>query len=112
MKAILLLAATAAVAVVAWIFIAPSGAHQVLRLRDEKRVLDMEIRDAQARNVRTAGEVKLLQSPEGKALLEKKAREELGYVGKDEVVLHMGAPRAAPAATPTTTATATPAAHE
>ena len=86
-RSILLLAVTISVVVVAWTLLSPTGLHGVVQLREEKRVLTEQIAKAQDRNDRIADEIRLLQSPEGKALWEKKAREELGYVGKDEIVL-------------------------
>ena len=76
-------------AVVVYTVVAPSGLPRLLSIQREERALTNSVKDARHHNGALADEVRVLQGeqPASRALLEKKAREELGVVAKDEIVL-------------------------
>src|ERR1044071_145289 len=106
-RVLIIVAGGIAVAVASYAVLSPSGLPQVWKLRDDEKSLTTEVAKARADNSRIADDVRVLQGndPASKAVLEKHAREELGYVKSDEVALTTRAPP--PAATTATTATAT-----
>ena len=88
-RVLLIVAGGIAVAVASYAVLAPSGLPQVWKLRDDEKSLTSEVDKARGDNARIADDVRVLQGsdPASKAVLEKHAREELGYVKNDEVVL-------------------------
>ena len=60
-------------------------------LEEEARTLESEVQNARAQNAHLADDVRVLRGddPGSRAMLEKLARDELGYLGKGEVVLVM-----------------------
>lgn len=103
-RVVLVVAAGVSLAVSAYAVLAPSALPRWLELREEERALTSEVERARAENARLAAEVKVLQGgePTSAAVLEKAAREELGWVRRDEIVvtgLPLDAPRVAGPAT-------------
>lgn len=88
-RVLLVAAAGVALAVVAYAVLVPSGLPRSRELRAEERALASEVEQARAHNARLEREVKVLQGgePSSAAVLEKLAREELGWVKRDELVL-------------------------
>lgn len=96
-RALLAVAGIVALAVVTWAVLSPSGLPRLRQLQEEERSLTADVEEAHRENARLEGEVRVLQGnePTSTAVLEKAAREELGWVKSDEVVL-TGLPLTAP----------------
>ncbi len=96
---LLVVAGGVAAVVAAYAVLSPSGLPQLWNLRRQEETLQVHVDKARVDNARLTDEVKVLQGgePASKIVLEKHAREELGYVRADEVVL-TGLPAHAPAA--------------
>ncbi len=77
----------------------PSGLARLERLRTEESAVAADVERLEHDNARLAAEVQKLRldGPASRNVLEQRAREELGYVGKDEVVLVLPAGADAPA---------------
>ena len=88
-----------ALAVAAYAVLAPSALPSLWKLRDEEKSLAVDVEKARVDNAKLADEVRVLQGgdPSSNAVLEKHAREELGWVKKNEVVL-TGLPPSPPSA--------------
>jgi cell division protein FtsB len=88
-RVLLAVAGGIALAVSAYAVLAPSGLPQLWRLKDEEKALTVDVAKARADNAKLAAEVRVLQGddPTSAAVLEKAAREELGWVKSDEIVL-------------------------
>jgi cell division protein FtsB len=88
-RVLLALAAAIAMAVVVYTVVAPSGLPGLFALQKEEEALSKDVAEAKEKNAKLTDDVRILQgeAPESRAVLEKKAREELGMVHKDEVVL-------------------------
>lgn len=102
-RVVLVVCAVVALAIGAYAVLAPSGLPRLREMEGEQARLQGEVDAARAGNERLAREVKVLQGgqPESKAVLEKAAREELGWTKPDEIVLTVHPPAApAPASTP------------
>lgn len=106
-RALLAVASGIALAIAAYAVLSPSGFAKLKKLDDEERTLSAEVVKARAENGKLTEEVKVLQGnePSSRAVLEKHAREELGYVRADEVVLTGLAPGIGTASTPTPSTT-------
>ncbi|MCC7075108.1 MAG: septum formation initiator family protein [Deltaproteobacteria bacterium] len=85
LRVLLAVSVVAALAVGTYTVLAPSGLARWFSLRDEERVLDGQLELALRENAALALEVQRLQSDP--RVVEEAAREELGYVKKDELVL-------------------------
>jgi cell division protein FtsB len=97
-------------AVVAYALLAPSGLPTLRRLQAEERKLADDVAQKKAENARLVGDVQLLKgdTEASKLSLEKRAREELGYIAPDEVVLHVPDSRPPPPPPPVAPAQAAP----
>ena len=97
---LLALSSTSALLIVGYATFSPAGLPRLQHLRAEVRKLDGEVQIARADNQKLVDDVRVLRGddPASPLVLEKLAREELGYVGKGEIVMtgHVDAP--APAA--------------
>jgi cell division protein FtsB len=103
-RVVLVVCAVVALAIGAYAVLAPSALPRLREMEAEQARLQGEVDAARAGNERLAREVKVLQGgePESKAVLEKAAREELGWTKPDEIVLTVNpglssAPAPAPA---------------
>lgn len=67
----------------------PNGFSGLRRLQTEEEALRHDVEQKEAQNKHLADEIEVLRGDDAaaRALLEKKAREELGYVGPGEVIL-------------------------
>lgn len=88
-RVLLVVAGAIALAIVAYAVIAPSALPRLLQLKEEEKSLSGDLEKARADNARIAEQVRVLQGgePSSPAVLEKVAREELGWVKRDEIVL-------------------------
>lgn len=88
-RVVLVVCAVVALAVSAYAVLSPSGLPRLRELEGEKAALTADVEKARADNERLGRDVKILQGaePESDAVLEKAAREELGWTRPDEVVL-------------------------
>jgi cell division protein FtsB len=112
-RVVLVAAVVVAALVVGYAFFAPSGMPTLSRLQTEEKKLSDDVAQKKAENARLVGDVQQLQgdTAASKLSLEKRARDELGYVAPGEVIVqvpdsatkHVAPP---PAATPTNTTTA------
>jgi cell division protein FtsB len=86
---VLAVAAAIAVAVVGVGLFSPFGLARLERLRSEEKALQAEVARRTTENERLAEEIALLRGNDeaGRNAIEKRAREELGFVGPGEVVL-------------------------
>ena len=86
---VLVVAAAICVVIGAVALFSPSGLARLERLRDEEQGLSADVERRTRENERLADDIRLLRgdTPASKNALEKRAREELGYVGAGEVVL-------------------------
>lgn len=75
--------------IVGVVLFSPTGLSRLARMEEEERVLTGQVAQKQRANERLADETRLLQgdTPASKDVLEKKAREELGYTKPGEVVV-------------------------
>ena len=91
-RVVLSLCAAAALAVGAYAVLAPSGMPRLREMQAEQKALEADVAKARAENEALEREVKVLQggAPESKAVLEKAAREELGWAKPDEVIITTG----------------------
>jgi cell division protein FtsB len=98
-RVVLVVCGVIALAVSAYAVLAPSGLPLLRELEGERAGLTADVDKARAENERLGREVKILQGgePESDAVLEKAAREELGWTKPDEIVL-TGLPVKAPTA--------------
>lgn len=98
-RVVLAVCAVVALAIAAYAVIAPSALPRLRDMQAEEKRLQGEVEAARTHNERLAREVKILQGgePESRAVLEKAAREELGWTKPDEIVLTVH-PASAPAA--------------
>lgn len=111
-RVVLVVAVVVATLVVGYAFFAPSGMPTLQRLQAEEKKLSDDVTQKKAENARLVGDVQLLQgdSEASKLSLEKRARDELGYVAPGEVVVQVpdtATKHGAPAPTSTST-TASP----
>lgn len=104
-RVVLVTAAAVGVLVVAWAFFSPSGMATLDRLRAEERKLSDDVAQKKAENARLVGDIRQLHgdTEASRLSLEKRARDELGYVAPGEVVLQV--PLAAPTPPPADAAT-------
>lgn len=88
-RALLAVAGIVALAVAAWAVLSPSGLPRLRQLNNEQQALTADVDQARRDNARLEAEVRVLQGddPASQAVLEKAAREELGWVKSDEIVL-------------------------
>jgi cell division protein FtsB len=88
-RVLLVVAGGVALAVATWTVLSPTGLPRLLEMKDDERSLAADVEAARAENARLTEEVRILQGdePESAAVLEKVAREELGWIKSDEVVL-------------------------
>jgi cell division protein FtsB len=95
------LAGGVALAVAAYAVLSPSGVSRLWKLEDRDKTLAVDVEKQKHDNTKLAAEVKILQGndPASKAVLEKHAREELGYAKADEVII-TGLPVTASTTTP------------
>jgi cell division protein FtsB len=86
---VLAVAAAIAVVVVGIGLFSPSGLARLERLRSEEEALQAEVARRTTENERLTEEIALLRgdTEAGRNAIEKRAREELGFVGAGEVVL-------------------------
>ncbi len=100
-RVVLVVCAVVALVVVAYAVLAPSGLPRLRELRSERAALTRDVDKARVDNDKLERQAKILQGaePESRAVLEKTAREELGWTRPDEVVL-TGLPVATSQATP------------
>ena len=100
-RVVLVTAAAVGVLVVAWAFFSPSGMATLDRLRAEERKLSDDVAQKKAENARLVGDIRQLHgdTEASRLSLEKRARDELGYVAPGEVVLQvtLAAPTPPPA---------------
>lgn len=75
--------------IVGVVLFSPTGLSRLARMQDEERALTGQVAQKQKENERLVDETRLLQgdTPASKDVLEKKAREELGYTKPGEVVV-------------------------
>lgn len=101
-RVVLVVCAVVALAIGAYAVLAPSGLPRLREMESEQARLQGEVDAARAANERLTREVTVLQggAPESKAVLEKAAREELGWTKPDEVVLTVGPLPVTPVAAP------------
>ncbi|MDP2341029.1 MAG: septum formation initiator family protein [Deltaproteobacteria bacterium] len=95
--AVLVCGAGVVVVVVAVGLFSPAGVSKLSRLQEEERVLSGQVAQKRAENTRMIEETHLLRgdSEASRLVLEKKAREELGYIAPGEVVVNLS-PEPAP----------------
>ena len=103
-RVLLALAGGVALAVAAYAVVSPSGLSRLWKLEDREKSLAAEVEKEKVDNAKLSAEVKVLQGnePASKAVLEKHAREELGYAKSDEVIV-TGLPVTAATTASTTT---------
>lgn len=101
MRAPLVLAVAAGIAVLIGgvALFSPGGLARLERLRTEEEALTTEVERRTRDNERIAAEIELLRgdTPAGRNTLEKRAREELGFVGPGEVVVTVAVDAGSPA---------------
>lgn len=107
-RVVLVVCGVIALALSTYAVLAPSGLPRLRELEGEKAALTHDVDEARGDNERLGREVKILQGaePESRAVLEKAAREELGWTRPDEVVL-TGLPVGTPSAPLSTPASST-----
>jgi cell division protein FtsB len=86
---LLALSSTSALLIVGYATFSPAGLPRLQHLRAEVRKLDGEVQIARTDNQKLVDDVRVLRGddPASPLVLEKLAREELGYVGKGEIVM-------------------------
>lgn len=87
-RVILVVCGVLALAIGLYAVLAPSALPRLRELESEQARLQGEVDAARTKNEKLAKEVTVLQGgqPESKAVLEKAAREELGWTKPDEIV--------------------------
>jgi cell division protein FtsB len=108
-RVLLVLGLGLSLAVAAYAVLAPSALPRLVDQRRDNDALEQDLKAQHEANAHRERELVLLKldGPEGQAALEKAAREELGFVQKDEV-LFVGLPTSA-SAPPSVPTAATPA---
>ena len=108
-RVVLAAAVVVAAFVVGYAFFAPSGMETLQRLQAEEKKLSDDVAQKKAENARLVGDVQLLKgdTEASRLSLEKRARDELGYVAPGEVVVHVPEGATTNVALPTATATTT-----
>jgi len=93
-RLLLSVSVTVTLLVVAWVKFSSGGSAKLDAMQHEQARLESEVAAAKAENDKLKHESTLLSgdAPGSEAHLEKVAREELGYVGKDEKLLLVDAP--------------------
>jgi cell division protein FtsB len=88
-RAILVGACAVVVAVLGIALFSPQGLARLERLTDEEEAARAEVARRTSENERLARDIALLRgdTPAGRNTIEKRAREELGFVGAGEIVL-------------------------
>lgn len=88
-RVILIVCGAGALAITAYTVIAPSGLPRLWQLQDEEKALAGEVARLRTENEALGQEVTVLQGgePSSQAVLEKAAREELGWARGDEVII-------------------------
>ncbi|HEY4221411.1 MAG TPA: septum formation initiator family protein [Myxococcota bacterium] len=101
-RGILAVAAGLGLAIAAYAVLSPTGLPQLWHMQEQEKSLTVDVDKARADNAKLSAEVKVLQGsePSSRAVLEKHAREELGYIKADEVVLTTSAAPAPGTAAP------------
>ncbi len=86
--------------IVAVVLFSPQGLARLTRMRGEERALAGQVAQKQSENERMVEETRLLRgdSDASRLMLEKKAREELGYTAPGEIVVNLPAENAPVAA--------------
>lgn len=86
---VLVVGAGAVAIIVGVVLFSPTGLSRLARMQEEERVLAGQVAQKQKENERLVEETALLKgdSAASKMMLEKKAREELGYTKPGEVVV-------------------------
>src|SRR5262249_41884191 len=89
MRSILVGAVAAALAIGAYTALAPSTLPRLMALNEERSALEAELSSLRAENAKLSRDVERFQgtTKESKAALDRAIREELGYIGKDEILL-------------------------
>jgi cell division protein FtsB len=89
--AVLVCGAGVVVVVAAVGLFSPSGFSKLSRLQEEERVLSGQAAQKRAENTRMVEETQLLRgdTEASRLVLEKKAREDLGYIAPGEVVVNL-----------------------
>ena len=112
--AVLVVGAGAVVVVLGVVLFSPAGLSKLSRLEEEERVLSGVVAQKRSENTLLVKETQLLRgdTEASRLVLEKKAREDLGYLAPGEVVVNLqpaaqSAPAAAAAATAAAAAAAT-----
>jgi cell division protein FtsB len=108
-RVVLVLAAIVGLVVVVWTLLAPSGMAKLDRLRTEEQRLADEVAQKKAENARLVDDIQKLQgdTDASRLSIEKRARDELGYVAPGEVVLQVPVSAASPPATASSPPTST-----
>ncbi len=90
-QVVVVVAVVVAALIVGYAYVAPSGMATLTRLQAEEKKLADDVAQKKAENARLVGDVQLLKgdSEASKQALEKRAREELGYVAPGEVVVQV-----------------------
>jgi cell division protein FtsB len=90
-RVVLVVAVVVAVLFVGYAFFAPSGMATLSRLQAEEKKLSDDVAQKKAENARLVEEVQTLKgdTEASRLSLEKRAREELGYVAPGEIVLQV-----------------------
>lgn len=107
--AVLVVGAGAVVVVLGVVLFSPAGLSKLSRLEEEERVLSGVVAQKRSENTLLVKETQLLRgdTEASRLVLEKKAREDLGYLAPGEVVVNLQpAAQSAPAAAATATAAA------
>jgi len=89
--------------VLALVLFSPDGLSRLARMQEEERVLSGQVAQKQKQNEVLVDETALLRgdTPASRLTLEKKAREELGYIAPGEVVVTVPAAMAVQPSTST-----------
>lgn len=99
--AVLVVGAGAVVVVLGVVLFSPAGLSKLSRLEEEERVLSGVVAQKRSENTLLVKETQLLRgdTEASRLVLEKKAREDLGYLAPGEVVVNLQpAAQSAPAA--------------
>ncbi len=91
--AVLVVGAAAVVVVLGLVLFSPSGVSKLSHLQEEERALGGQAAQKRAENTQMMQETRLLRgdSEASRLVLEKKAREELGYIAPGEIVVNLPA---------------------
>jgi cell division protein FtsB len=113
-RVVLVVAVAVAVVVIGYTYLAPAGMPTLQRLQAEEKKLSDDVTQKKAENARLVGDVQLLtgDTEASKLSLEKRARDELGYVAPGEVVVQVPGAASAVAAPSAAAAPAAPVAPE